>query len=175
MIVRHIHTGRQFLLRLSFLLLYLPILSAQTSDTSTSQSPVPTRSDILTFKKALLDTFQLDTLTKIKSRKSCNCGCKIIRESYTGLKQTNFSVDDFCDSYVFTGSLNYIEPDIEQKIKEILNNCGILLLDKPHVQETNTRKIISYTIEGESDLTFMTIKFFKSKRTTIKISLPYLQ
>lgn len=175
MIVRHIHTRKQFLLSISFLFLYLPPMIAQTSDSSTTQFRVPTQSDLLTFKKALLENFQLDTLTKTKSRKSCNCGCKITRESYTGPKRAIFSIDDFCDSYVFTGSLNYLDLNIEQKIKDILNDCEILLLNKPHVKEKNTPKIISYSIEGESDLTFMTIKFLKKERTIIKISLPYLQ
>lgn len=131
----------------------------------------PERKAVLGIKKDLIDLFGVSGITAVHSRKSCNCGCDIKKESYgTREKMYLFEAFDFCDSQVFEWKGMGDVEKITVRISEILNRYGYTFtgLEPAVRRKFNIRR---YSYEGPDPLTFLEIKIYPDRRIYLKLSL----
>jgi len=131
----------------------------------------PERKAVLDIKKELIDLFGVSGITAIHSRKSCNCGCDIRKESYGSKEEVGlFEAFDFCDSQVFEWKGTGDVEKIIVETSEILSRYGYTFTGgEPAVRRKfNIRR---YSYDGPDPLTFLEIKIYPDQRIYLKLSL----
>lgn len=123
-------------------------------------------------KNEILHLVGMGRVTAVRSRKSCNCGCNIIKESFRQKGRSDYiDVFDFCDSYVFEyTSMEESGADRFDELMQILREHGFKFVDNPILIKDKFR-VKHRVVEGSDPLTFMEEKIYKSGKCLIRISL----
>lgn len=149
------------------------VASAQVMQTDANNS-IPSRTQLLELKKRILDKLGFDSLSVKRSRKSCNCGCRIIHEEFPSLYHfQTLTIDDFCNSLVFTWRKDNCTGSELSTIRTLLNDTDINLIPEQITTKKQKRK---YRIERyENDLpdAFIQLKTYKKGDCELILSLPY--
>ena len=136
-----------------------------------AKDQLPAKSQLDELKHFLLTAYGYDSLSRVQSRKSCNCGCDIIREKYAGLQKKYFlTADDFCDSYVFTWQAG---PTADETLLSTEINAVFSLINEENKKEKAYRKYTEITYETSSDLAYFKIRKYSKGHTAFILSLPY--
>lgn len=144
------------------------MLTAQHTNCDKS---IPLKSDLEALTNTLLTLFQYDSLSKSQSRKSCKCGCEILREKYLNRDPIYYiTIDDFCDSFVFTWKTNSM-PD-ENELINIINNV-YPFIGGQNKKEKKFRRYSEFIFEDDNILAFLKIKKYSKGIDEITLSLPY--
>ncbi len=158
---------------LLLLLLMASVRAGHAQEAGLEADSVQTaRERSLIVKKDILHLLDLGQVTAVRSRKSCNCGCNIIKESFRQKERRDFfDAFDFCDSYVFEYT-SWDERASERfdELRQILRANDFDFVDKPESVKDKF-KVKHRLIEGNDQLTFMEEKIYKSGKYLIRISL----
>lgn len=132
----------------------------------------PSQDTALQIKDALKRYFRVQATSAVHSRKSCNCGCDIRKESYLiGGSSEKFESYDFCDSQVFEWFSNEGDVDeLSRDVKNILQNIGYSHLNNPEklVTKFKTQRL---SIEGPNVLTFLELNKKNTGQIHLKLSI----
>lgn len=123
-------------------------------------------------KQDLIELFGMESISAVKTRKSCNCGCDIRKETYRAIASgQKLEIMDFCDSHVFEffGPDHHTESWFESVRSLVVKHGYIDLVGPPSVK--NVRKTTIQLIEGKNELTFLETRLDKKGRFHLKLSV----